>query len=199
MIHRYRIALALLGGLSAAGQATAQEAAGQQDANAQLATIVANWVEEEATAFHGIIRDYIGHCLTAVVEGLPEAARETILEAGDIPVARAALTGNNPEALATFQEGVRVCTRTATRFGAPVLDWVFATQLPGAEGEVLRDASFCVIDAILPLDDAARQMLFLGVDQRHADFREHGIALLATTYPAVADDLTAAVDICLTE
>ncbi len=191
MVRQRRIALALLASLATAGQAAAQES------DDRLADIVATWVEAEATAFHGVIRDYIGRCLTAVAYGLPDEAKQLFIEVGDVPAARSILANDDPETLAAFQDGVRVCSRTATQFGGYVLDWVFATQLPDAEGDVLLEASFCIIDAFLPLDDAARQVMYLGIDQRGADLYEHGIPMLAALQPEVAEEMTAAVDACL--
>ena len=193
MVRLNRIALALLAAASTAGQASAQPV------DEGLTTMVATWVDQEATNFYGVTRQYIAHCVTNTIVELPDEAQQTFVDAGDVDIARQQLAGNAPEMLAEFQEGVSGCARTASQFASYVLDWVFATQLPDAEGDVLLAASFCVIDAFLPLDEAARETLYLGIDQRRADLREHGIALLAVERPDVAADMTAAVDACLTQ
>ena len=171
--------------------------AAAQTVDEQLATMVEAWVEAEATNFIGELRQYLNHCIVPVTLGLPESAKQSLVEIGDMDAGLEAMEDTDPAALEQFRAGIDPCVETAFQFGGDVLDWVFVTQMTGAEPEELLQASFCVFDIILPLELEDKQTLALGLDIRDADFRVHGIGALIEARPELAETLNAELDACV--
>ena len=168
-----------------------------QTVDEQLAAMVEAWVEAEATNFIGELRQYLTHCIVPVTTALPESAKQSLAEIGDMDAGLEAMEDTDPAALEQFRAGIDPCVETAFQFGGDVLDWVFVTQMTGAAREELLQASFCVLDIVLPLELEDKQALKLGLDIRDADFRAHGIAALIAARPDLAESLNADLDNCI--
>lgn len=171
--------------------------AAAQTVDEQLTAIVAAWVEGEATNFIGELRQYLTQCITPAAIALPDTAKQSLVDLGDMDAGLEAMEDTDPAALEGFLATIDPCVETAFQFGGDVLDWVFITQMTGAERDDLLRASFCVLDIIRPLELADQQTIVLGLDIRDADLREDGFGALIAAHPERAEALNAELDRCV--
>lgn len=159
-----------------------------QSAAAQIVGLVQAWLEEEATDFPTIVREYGVACIAPLVVAMPEPAQLVIIDAGGIEDGLSALEAEDPEAVDALMPELQLCVETML-VGGQIWPWV---QAEGRNGplEVQTVIAICLMEAIRPLSTEAKQIIFLG-----ADF-EDGTEILIETRPDLAGDLDARLEFC---
>ncbi|MGV8841534.1 MAG: hypothetical protein ACWA6X_14680 [Bauldia sp.] len=165
-----------------------------QTVDEQVATLVQTWIAEEAADMDPVAQEYGVYCLTPIVQGFAEPAKQIIINAGGMEAGIAQIETTDATLYGVIFPPLQLCIE-AMFVGETIVPWVAATET-GRTPEEQKAAAFCVMDAVKPLTTQQKQTLYLAAVGTDADF-EDGLDALVKAFPETEAMLQAGIEPCV--